>query len=224
MVSFDFMSNLAPKGLGGAALAKAGVLAGQIVGIGIVGILVYFFVLRKILYYKIKVYIFARRGESNVVIGTDNGRIHHKKDGTVTFKLWKRKHATIDTPSYESLFPDEKAKSCVFLAKYGENEYVILDPSSVFQTPGFPFNPIPSPLREMHVQQHRGVYQKYHKPDLLREFGPYLIMIIGFVLVMITWWMTLGRAEALIGQIGGVGHELAEAIKEFGQMMVPPAP
>jgi len=180
--------------------------------------LVAWFLLRPLLY-KVDVFIFAKRGGgSNFVIGKDKGRFLKKRTGEQYFRLLRRKKAMVHAP-FENLYLNEKGKAAIFLYKESEDSYRSFN-ITFADVPIFA--PIDADIKNMAILEMKRDAEKFQKKGFMEKYAPYFVVIGGLVIIMIMFYMLLGKADAVAGALSHASDNLASAIRSQTVQQVPP--
>jgi len=169
----------------------------------------YFMIYRKKVYNIDCILIVKRKGVP--VVAYDRGGFVTKKKLS-KFRLMRRKQARIVPPLYEHLMVNEKGRSTLFLYKYGEQDYVTLDP--VLAKEVLNLNPVEGLSKDAVVQDIREILIDLDKPSMFEKWAVPAVMIIAVLIIMAGTYFSVSVLAKAMTSNGAAYLESARLLSE----------
>lgn len=178
----------------------------------IAGLLIYKYVILP-LRFKDEVEIRRYGAEGNFVIVKDRGRFKRdRKTDEVSYKLLKNKNLSVPVFNggdyYYSL---EKGKKKLYMIQENEIDIKPIHPHELKPLD----TPLSLPGRNMMINNLREIEKMFEKDSIMRQYLPYLVMIIMTVFFWLAFKSLMEGATTGFSQVATAAKELGDAIKSL---------
>lgn len=206
-LSQDFLKNLFSYGL----IISEIIILGLIIGVGI------YYLSKRIKYNKI-VHVIEKIGENNIIGVQDSGGIMKSKEGSVKFRLLKRK-INLPVPDSRFFIIDKKGKAHIFLYKYTEGGYAPIAISEVGKF--LNFTPIEWDLNNWYTQELENVNLKYDRTKAFQKYLPIIMYASMLVFFVIALWIYMGSMKDMTADLIDAHLKLGQMLADLGKAVVP---
>lgn len=202
---------------------RTGYIIGVAIAIFIVIAVLWYFIVRP-MSYKIRVIIWAARGGTGIVEGTDKAKITKgglfNKSPIAKLKFFKRK-VSLPVPELNHFVRGEKGDS-IYYYKYGESDYAPIVFSELTEKfKDLALNPSEEDVKLWWLSENKSLLMRNTAKDFLAKYGQYL-MFGGLILcIIVVTWIISGVLKEYIGAAQNVGEQLKTIT---GNMAVAKAP
>jgi hypothetical protein len=172
--------------------------------------------------YSIDVNIFGVRAGQGIVLDRCKGKVTKDSDGSLYMKLWgwSRRKENIPVEDYSQLVQTIfRAKGSIFMIKFAECDYKILDIQKDFSD--FKFEPSDVNLKNLHVESQRRLINRHVLNSFWKQYeAPIIIFTAIFIFLIIEYVMfkdVNANLAVLNQQIGNTGQKMGEFTDKIGQ-------